>query len=1654
MSLASLDVGDLLLEVFAFPQSQLTHQAQELGFSASRFTKEDGDLGSPKGQEILWQRIRDKQPYHIFVAPDCSPWGSWSYLNIARSPLTALRIQEERIRQRKILALCSRICEYQVQRGRHFSMEHPRGSLAWRQSELKPVIRCTHAAEFEMCAFDFRMSPRSPRIQKRTTIRSTSLEILRSLKEKRCNGDHPHMKIEGSVRCAGQRVPVSKWTASYGRRFATHLAKCMGSGPHRKVYEILRGDAYPASEEKVYDPPLTRKRFKTPSGFKGLTSGEVRHKKRGPSDIPETRPAQVPRMQSGNTGPPSVCNPNVDKCPVVSDFNRASWMQVFANVTQHSPTRGTSRIPESSLCFRSLTSLIHPNTLKAAYVTRNACRPQNPMTAPAAAEASFRVSVAQERSQGEIRQLPTLERSGSHQTRNQDSIPSASLLITLYVQRSESHPRAPESSEPAALPPPTEPVAAARAGAGDAVSAPPLAAAPAGAPNPNSNQPDLEGWAPPPTPLHGPKFRALSAAEKQELIRIHRNLGHPEPLKLAEQLQLSKYPESMVEGARDYVCDTCVETSKVKHQRPAKLKEPTEFNDVVGLDGFFWKGRGGFQVYVVHCIDEASLFHLGRRSSTRHLSEAIRILNETWTAWAGFPRHMYLDPAGEFRSDQLLSYLQQHNTSHFMTAEAWQRGRVERHGDILKTMLERFDTDKAIESIEEFDQVLLECFRAKNSLVRHQGYSPEQVVLGKATVLPGSVSADENAGAHSLAESDGVEAENFRRHLERRCLARQAFLSADNDSALRRSALRRSCPTRGPYLPNQYVLYWLKKSSPNRLGAGRWHGPARVIATEGQSVVWVSHGTRILRCPPEYLRPASLREWQSLSQSSQPANPGAVGGAHSMFDLASQSPPTVEEQGSRSHLLTGLQSSATTLPDTIAPPEVPDLSSNADVPELPHMSPQLSSGGISQPEQELPPQTSDIVPPEPSSVEHPSASTPEPDYLDVPVPSSDEDLAAEPDATPDPIMLSCHCLEDSSRPDPLLEILDYVPAVQHPASPELCPIMIAEDNLPWVAEPLEPEEGMAFCLEIPIKEKDVKKWLQESCPEQMVAVANAGRKARAEVSLRELSPEERKMFAEAKSKELSCWLQTNAIRRILRRKLNPDQILKSRWVLTWKPPEPGSTVKRAKARLVVLGYQDPRLTELARDSPTLTREGRSVVLQTIASRRWRLQSFDIKTAFLRGKADGDNPLAMEPPRELRELLKLQDNEVCELIGNAYGRVDAPLLFYKELSGQLKKLGFKPHPLDPCIFILESGEGPGRILHGVLGMHVDDGVGGGDAYFSKQIQLLKKVLPFGSEKQDSFVFTGIQLDQQPDFTIKASQKGYVNQIMPIEVPKARRQTPEAPLNSQEISLLRGLIGSLQYAVTHTRPDLAARLSEIQTQVAHPTIRTILDGNKVFREAQAFEEVAITYLALDPAQVTFVSFGDASFASSRNLNSHQGTLIGVTTPKLEDNVEAPMSPLVWVSKKIARVVRSTLSAEAYAMSKSVDLLGWIRALWGCIHVPAFPWQDPSRACQLLNRALVVTDCKSLFDLVTRTAIPNCQEYRTTLEVLLIRQRCAEHTKFRWVPTTVMLADGLTKSMSVELLREIMRICRFKLHDEEHALPKEVHRKAVLSWLQKMA
>ena len=77
-------------------------------------------------------------------------------------------------------------------------------------------------------------------------------------------------------------------------------------------------------------------------------------------------------------------------------------------------------------------------------------------------------------------------------------------------------------------------------------------------------------------------------------------------------------------------------------------------------------------------------------------------------------------------------------------------------------------------------------------------------------------------------------------------------------------------------------------------------------------------------------------------------------------------------------------------------------------------------------------------------------------------------------------------------------------------------------------------------------------------------------------------------------------------------------------------------------------------------------------------------------------------------------------EDCELVGGAYGLIDAPSLWYREFRKALMSLGFQQCPLDPCVFSLTSRNESGKpTCHGVLGIHFDNGIGGGSSCWPQQ-----------------------------------------------------------------------------------------------------------------------------------------------------------------------------------------------------------------------------------------------------------------------------------------------------------------------------------------------
>ena len=73
------------------------------------------------------------------------------------------------------------------------------------------------------------------------------------------------------------------------------------------------------------------------------------------------------------------------------------------------------------------------------------------------------------------------------------------------------------------------------------------------------------------------------------------------------------------------------------------------------------------------------------------------------------------------------------------------------------------------------------------------------------------------------------------------------------------------------------------------------------------------------------------------------------------------------------------------------------------------------------------------------------------------------------------------------------------------------------------------------------------------------------------------------------------------------------------------------------------------------------------------------------------------------------------------------------------------------------------------------------------------------------------------------------------------------------------------------------------------------------------------------------------------------------------------------------------------------------------------PTLRWQQPNQTLAELPKAYAIVDCKSLYDLLQKTSIPQCSEYRTMLEALIIKDRLTEGVIVKWVHSAAQLADA---------------------------------------------
>ena len=1043
----------------------------------------------------------------------------------------------------------------------------------------------------------------------------------------------------------------------------------------------------------------------------------------------------------------------------------------------------------------------------------------------------------------------------------------------------------------------------------------------------DSGEQDSEGALQDPTALEMRRARAL-------VHKVHVNTGHSSPEQLRRLALRCQSSEAIMRAIREFKCSICDELKNPPLYRKATIQHAENPNQIVGLDyvqvELHREDSHGKMVEtkrnVLTAVDMASGFaqQIVVPPGPHGLSKAF---HQVWCRPYGHPKVVFMDPDHRNISSDLQRFLIRHNIQllHNAAERHWQLGQVEVANRILRGMAQRVWRSFPDASPEE---VIETCATARNEQLRRHGFSPAQWFLGRESRHAGALS-DLSEQMNPMTQSQALVDPQFADSLKLRDEAAKAFIEEHAKDTWRRAIAGRNRPMRGPYVQGQLV-YMFRRQGKGMIATrhGAWIGPGKIIGMESSTdgpiprLIWVSFNGFLYRCSPEGLRPlpedeAAFRKLTKelavgqLSPDLERADDQlrAKGSFGQYVDLVPHVPAESDmeleddvrkEPHKIEHDSEGgphkirrrfyrseeyWRKRAAGMPPAGALQEGPQPDVHQSIQDLPFSSEPADDAEEPQEKRRRVEINSDVEEQfyEPSNGDDAESSPYEPSLGPDPPAETAEPHESEMDAstTEQPV----------ETPDSVMEELEKAASVPVPTNDDedlqvtMRSINARTEQVLEVSLTVHPED---------ITENPLCLW---NVLEECFAVTPKAKQRKVEVNFRKLSLEDKKLFEKAMQREWNSWIE-NKVTSICKKKGIPaERIIKSRWVLVWKKSsDPDDKSKTPKARLVLVGWQDPELGRIQTDSPTLRKETKHLILTICASCRWKIWGADIKTAFLSGDPQSRN-IYFKPPSEIKEWMGLSDDDLFRLEKAAYGLAEAPRAWYLRLSREMSAAGLSVSKLDPCLWTLRKGDK----LVGVCGVHVDDLIGGGTPEMDEVLNKMRKTLPFGDYRTYTIRYTGIEIRQDPStYAIEIGQESYIDAMEPINT----KQYGNASTPLPDASIMRTCAGQLAWVANATRPDQAFLASYLQGIQDKGTVAHLQMFNKAVREMKE-RKVCLRFPAGIPLdELRILCITDAGWGTRSNGESQGGYLLCLTVPKMFERTRAPCWVVDWQSKKASQ------------------------------------------------------------------------------------------------------------------------------------------------------
>ena len=277
-----------------------------------------------------------------------------------------------------------------------------------------------------------------------------------------------------------------------------------------------------------------------------------------------------------------------------------------------------------------------------------------------------------------------------------------------------------------------------------------------------------------------------------------------------------------------------------------------------------------------------------------------------------------------------------------------------------------------------------------------------------------------------------------------------------------------------------------------------------------------------------------------------------------------------------------------------------------------------------------------------------------------------------------------------------------------------------------------------------------------------------------------------------------------------------------------------------------------------------------------------------------------------------------------------------------------------------------------------------------------IEKVRNEFLVGREEEKSFSYVGLEIKQREDGVITLDQNKYATNMTTIEISKSRCLAKNDELTEKERTEMRSKIGQILWVARQTRPDVMFDATYLSGRVKSAKVKDILEVNNVVKRLKT-DRLTLKFQKLK-GELGLILYSDSSLGNLRDGGSQGGQLLCLRGDGDQIN------PLWWSSKKIRRVVRSSLAGETLALSDGIDMSIFIATLFTEIEKGQADAEKLPVTCRI--------DCRSLFDALKSTK--ETSEKRLRLEISSVKQQIERGfiTNIEWVKAESQLADSLTK------------------------------------------